>query len=60
MMIGKQLALDLGLDASDLEPCLFTIVTSVGGTEKAIGYTQHLLQLMFRVGSSPLFSHVSL
>jgi hypothetical protein len=59
-MIGKQLALDLGLEASDLEPCPFTIVTSVGGMEKAMGYTRHPLQLMFGVGSGPLFSHVSL
>ena len=39
VMIGKQLAQDLGLGAADLEPCPFTIVTSVWGTEKAMGYT---------------------
>ena len=60
VMIGKQLARDLGLGAADLEPCPFTIVTSVGGTENAMGYTRHPLQLMFGVGSGPLFSHVSL
>ena len=60
VMIGKQLAQDLGLLAADLEPCPFTIVTSVGGTETALGYTRHPLQLMFGVGSGPLFSHVSL
>ena len=60
VMIGKQLAQDLGLGAADLEPCPFTILTSVGGTEKAMGYTRHPLRLMFGVGSSPLFSHVSL
>jgi hypothetical protein len=60
VMIGKQLAQDLGLVASDLEPCPFTIVTSVGGTETALGYTRHPLQLMFGVGSGPLFTHVSL
>ena len=43
VMIGKQLAQDLGLIVADLEPCLFTIVTSVGGTEKAMGYTRHPL-----------------
>ena len=60
VMIGKQIAQDLGLGAADLEPCPFTIVTSVGGTEKATGYTRHPLQLMFGAGSGPLFSHVSL
>ena len=60
VMIGKQLAQDLGLVAADLEPCPFTIVTSVGGTETALGYTRHPLQLMFGVGSGPLFTHVSL
>ena len=60
VMIGKQLAQDLGLGAADLEPCPFTIVTSVGATEKAMGYTRHPLQLVFSMGSGPLFSHVSL
>ena len=39
VMIGKQLAQDLGLGAADLEPCPFTIVTPVGSTEKAMDYT---------------------
>ena len=60
VMIGKQLAQDLGLSAIDLEPCPFTIITSVGGKETAIGYTRQPLQLMFGVGSGPVFSHVSL
>lgn len=60
MMIDNQLAKDLGLCNADLEQCPFTIVTSVGGTEKAMGYTRHPLQLMFGVGVGPLFSHVSL
>ena len=60
VMIGKQLAKDLGLRADDLEPCPFSIVTSVGGTEKAMGYTRSPLRLMFYVGPGPLYSHVSL
>lgn len=60
VMIGRQLAQDLGLGAADLEPCPFTIVTSVGSTEKAMGYTRHPLRLMFGVGTGPLYSHVSL
>ena len=60
VMIGRQLAQELGLGAADLEPCPFTIVTSVGSTEKAMGYTRHPLRLMFGVGSGPLYSHVSL
>lgn len=60
VMIGKQLAQELGLLPSDLEPCPFTIVTSVGGTETALGYTRHPLQLMFGVGAGPLYTHVSL
>lgn len=43
VMIGKQLALDLDLGASNLESCPFTIVTLVGGMEKAMGYTRHPL-----------------
>ena len=39
VMIGKQLAHDLGLTTADLEPCSFTIVISVGGTEKVMKYT---------------------
>ena len=60
IMIGKHLAQDLGIVASDLEPCPFTIVTSVEGTETALDYTRHPLQLMFGVGSGQLFTHVSL
>ena len=60
VMIGKRLAQELGLNADDLEPCPFTIITSVGGTERATGYTRQPLQLIFRIGSGPLYSHLSL
>ena len=40
IMIDEQLAQELGLSATDLEPCLFTIVTSLGDTERAISYTR--------------------
>jgi len=60
VMIGKRLAQELGLSAADLEPCPFTIVTSVGGTERAIGYTRQPLQLIFCIGPGPLYSHLSL
>lgn len=57
-MIGKQLSEDLALGVSDLEPCLFTILTSVGGTEMAMGYCQHPLHFMFGIGYGSLFSHI--
>lgn len=60
VMIGKRLAQELGLSAADLEPCPFTIVTSVGGTERATGYTRQPLQLIFCIGPRPLYSHLSL
>lgn len=43
VMIGKQLAQELGLGVSDLEPFSFTIVTSLGGTKRATGYTRQPL-----------------
>ena len=48
-MIGKKLVQELELTADDLAPCPFTIVTSVGHVERAIGYTREPLQLSFRV-----------
>ena len=51
VMIGKRLADDLQITASDLEPCPFMIATSVGGTEKASGMTKEALRLQFKVGS---------
>ena len=60
VMIGKWCAQDLDLTATNLEPCPFTIVTSVGGTERAIGYTRLPLQLIFCIGPGPLYSHLSL
>ena len=51
VMIGKGLAGNLGLTPTNLDPCPFTIVTSVGGTERAIGYTKTPLCLVFNVGA---------
>ena len=35
----------------DLDPCLFTIATSLGGTEQPIGLTKEPLRLQFKVGA---------
>ena len=56
-MLGKALARELGLTAADLDPCPFTIMTSLGGTEHATGYTKDALQLSFHVGDGPIYSH---
>ena len=60
VMIGKRLVYELGLSATELEPCPFTIVTSVGGTERGTRYTRQPLQLIFCPKSGPLYSHLSL
>ena len=60
VMIGRRLAQDLGLSAADLKPCPFTIVTSVGGTERATGSTRQPLQLIFCIRAASLYSHLSL
>ena len=60
VMIGKRLADDLGLTVADFEPCPFTILTSLGGTERATGITRNPLQLIFRVGNGPTYCHLSL
>jgi hypothetical protein len=51
VMIGKRLADSLALTLANLDPYPFTIVTSVGGTERATGYTKTLLRLIFNVGA---------
>ena len=51
VMIGKGLAYSLGLTSANLDPCPFTIVTSVGGTERATGYTKTPPCLIFNVGA---------
>jgi len=43
IMIRKRLAQELGLTTIDLEPCLVTIVTSVGGTKHATHYIKQPL-----------------
>ena len=60
VIIDQWLAQELGLNATDFEPSPFTIVTSRGGTERTTGYTKHLLELIFSLGSGPLYSHLSL
>ena len=41
-------------------PCPFTIDTLVGGTKRATSYTTQPLQLIFYLGSGPLYSQLSL
>ena len=50
VMIYKGLADSLGLTPTNLDPCPFTIVTSVGGTERATCYTNTPLRLIINVG----------
>ena len=51
IMICKGLADSLGLTLVNLDPCPFIIVTSVGGTKRAISYTKIPLCLVFNVGA---------
>ena len=55
VMISEKLVQELQLTADDLAPYPFTIVTSIGHVEQAIGYIREPLQLSFRVklGDSP-------
>lgn len=59
-MIRKQLIHHLGSTNVNWEPCLFTIVTSLGGIEHAIGYTKESLWLIFCVGAGTLYAHLLL
>jgi len=58
VMIGIGLADSLKLTPANLDP--FTIVTSVGGTERATGYTKAPLRLIFNVGARPTYTHLSM
>ena len=58
MMLGKLLAQSLGLSASNLDPCPFTIATSLGGTEQPTGLTKETLRLRFKVGIDA-YTHIS-
>lgn len=49
VMNGKKLTQKLGLMAEDLAPYTFTIITSIGHVDRAIGYTRDPLQLIFQV-----------
>lgn len=60
VMISKRLAYKLGLNTTNLKPCLFTIVTLVGGREYAINYTRQPLHLIFCIGPRYLYLHLSL
>ena len=58
VMLGKLLAQSLGLLSSDLDPCPFTIATSLGGTEQPTGLTKEPLRLQFKVGTDA-YTHIS-
>ena len=51
VMLGKRLAAELGLVASDLDSCPFMVATSLGGTDQPRGITKEPLRLRFLVGS---------
>jgi hypothetical protein len=51
VMIGKGLSNSLKLTLANLDPCPFTIVTSVRGTKRATYYTKAPLRLIFNVGA---------
>ena len=51
VMLGKRLAAELGLVASNLDSCPFMVATSLGGTEQPRGITKEPLHLRFQVGS---------
>ena len=50
VMLGKILAAELGLVASDLDSCPSMVATSLGGTEQPRGITKEPLRLRFQVG----------
>ena len=60
IMIDKLLANALGLRTSDLEPCPFTILTSLGGTELATRQMKVPLHLIFCVWARPTYLHLFL
>lgn len=59
VMIGKLLADVLELTDSNLKPCPFTNLTSLGGMKWTIGQTKKPLCLMFHVRVGP-FIHIFL
>lgn len=46
-MISKEFFLQLNLSVTNLEPCVFTIITLVESNEQAINYVRQLFQLIF-------------
>ena len=59
IMLGKNLAERLKIKAEDLDPCPFTIATSLGGTEQPTGLTKVPLRLRFKVGIDS-YTHISI
>ena len=59
VMLGKSLAESLGLSAKDLDPCPFTIATSLRGIEHPMGLTKAPLRLQFNIGTVA-YTHISL
>ena len=57
-MLGKLLVQSLDFSANDLDPCPFTIATSLGGTEQPTGITKEPLRLQFKVGTNA-YTHIS-
>ncbi len=58
VMLGRLLAESLGIKGEDLDPCPFTIATSLGGTEQPTGLTKEPLRLQFKVGTDA-YTHIS-
>ena len=59
VMLGRSLAENLGLSAKDLDPCPFTIATSLRGIEHPMGLTKAPLRLQFNIGTVA-YTHISL
>ena len=58
VMLGRLLAESLGIKEEDLDPCPFTIATSLGGTEQPTGLTKEPLRLQLKVGTDA-YTHIS-
>jgi hypothetical protein len=59
VMLGKKVAKELQLKKMDLEPCPFTIVTSLGSTKHVIRLTKDQICLEFKVGPNEV-THLNL
>ena len=59
ILLKKNLAENLGSKAKDLDPCPFTIATSLGGIEHPTEHTKEPFRLQFKV-SNDAYTHISI